>query len=83
MAVQMTKRQFRAMLEDLLAVERGTLRDEDSRQSIAGWTSLVDVQITLVMASELGLEDAAETLEYATVGDLMAILDATGAFAAA
>ena len=79
----MTKRQFRAVLEDLLAVNRGTLRDEDSRQSIRGWTSLVDVQITVVLASEFGMEDAAENLEYETVGDLMAVLDANGAFAAA
>ena len=79
----MTKRQFRAVLEDLLAVDRGTLRDEDSRQSIRGWTSLADVQITLVLATELGLDDAAENLEYETVGDLMSVLDANGAFAAA
>jgi len=79
----MTQRQFRSLLEDLLAVDRGTLRNEDSRQSIRGWTSLADVQITLVLATELGLEDAAETLEYETVGDLMSLLEANGAFAAA
>jgi hypothetical protein len=79
----MTQRQFRSLLEDLLAVDRGTLRNEDSRQSIRGWTSLADVQITLVLATELGLEDAAENLEYETVGDLMSLLEANGAFAAA
>jgi len=79
----MTKRQFRIVLEDLLGVERGALRDDDSRLSIAAWTSLVDVQILVVLASELGLDDAAETLEYETVGDLMAALDAHNAFAVA
>ncbi|HKT81644.1 MAG TPA: hypothetical protein VJP86_15560 [Vicinamibacterales bacterium] len=79
----MTKRQFRTVLEDLFGVDRGTLRDDDSRHTIPAWTSLVDVQITVVLASELGLEDVAETLEYESVGDLMSVLDAHGAFAAA
>jgi hypothetical protein len=75
-----TKRQFRIALEDLLGVDRGTLRDDDSRLSIPTWTSLVDVQIMVVLASELGLDEAAETLEYETVGDLMSALDSHGVF---
>jgi hypothetical protein len=79
-----TERQFRSALEDLFSLDRGALRDEDSRLTVPAWTSLADVQITVMLASELGLDDAeAETLEYETIGDLMAALDAQGAFAAA
>ena len=70
------------VLEDLFSVNRGALRDDDSRLSVPTWTSLADVQITVMLASDLGLDDEAETLEYETVGDLMAALDARGAFAA-
>jgi hypothetical protein len=79
----MTKRKFRAMLEDILSVPAGSLDDGATRQSLGSWTSLADVQILVVMASELGLDDAAETIEYESIGQLLAELDERGAFAPA
>ena len=79
----MTKRRFRSMLEELLSVPAGALRDSDTRETIPTWTSLVDVQIAVVLDSELGLQEEAEILDYNTVGELLAALDERGAFAAA
>jgi acyl carrier protein len=75
----MTKDQFRAALEDLLVVPRGALRDDDSRETVKGWSSLADVQIMILLETELGIEDS-ETLEYERVGDLVAALEGRGAF---
>ena len=69
------------MLEDILSVPPGSLEDSATRQSLRSWTSLADVQIFVVMASELGLDDAAETIEYESIGELFAELDGRGAFA--
>jgi hypothetical protein len=76
----MTRHAFRSTLEDILGVPRGMLSDADTRQTIGTWTSLADVQIVIVMTGDLGLDDDAETLEYDSVGDLMAVLDGRGAF---
>jgi hypothetical protein len=77
----MTKRKFRSILEEILATPAGTLRDEDTRQTVGAWTSLADVQIIVIVASELGLGDDAEMLDYDTVGELLSALDQRGAFA--
>lgn len=75
----MTRRAFRSILEEIVAVEPGSLRDTDTRQTVKEWSSLVDVQIMAVMASELGLADEAETLWYETVGELLDYLEERGA----
>jgi hypothetical protein len=68
------------MLEEVLAMPHGALRDEDDRQTVGTWTSLADVQIMVIMASELGMGDDAETLDYGTVGELLSALDERGVF---
>ena len=74
----MTKRAFKALLEEILEVPSGELTESDRRESVGAWSSLADVEIMTVIFSELGVE--AETMEYDTVGDLLAQLDARGAF---
>jgi acyl carrier protein len=78
----MTKQAFRTVLEDILAVGRGRLRDVDSRDTLGTWTSLADVQILVAIAQELGLAEDSDLLSYDTVGELMSGLEARGAFAA-
>ena len=77
----MTKNEFRATLEDLLEIPRGSLRDEDTRETVKMWSSLVDVQIMFLLESELELEDP-EMLSYDSVGDLIVALEQRGAFPA-
>lgn len=77
----MTKQAFRSVLEDILSVVPGTIRDSDTRETLPHWTSLADVQIMVAMGSELGIEEDTEMLGYETVGELLAALDAKGAFA--
>jgi len=77
----MTKQAFRSVLEDILSVQPGTLRDSDTRETLPDWTSLADVQILVAMGSELGIEEDTEMLSYETVGELLAALDEKGAFA--
>jgi len=77
----MTKQAFRSVLEDILAVAPGTLRDSDTRDTLPAWTSLADVQIMVAMGSELGVEEDTEMFSYESVGELLAALDRKGAFA--
>ena len=74
----MTKGAFKTLLEEILNVPAGRLAASDGRESVEGWSSLVDVEILTVIFSELGVD--AETIEYETVGDLLTQLDARGAF---
>jgi hypothetical protein len=76
----MTKTAFRSLVEEILSVEPGSLRDTDTREGIKNWTSLADVQILTVMASDLGLEEDAELIEYETIGELLTLLEQRGAF---
>jgi hypothetical protein len=77
----MTKGAFRSIVEEILLVDPGSLRDTDTRAAVEHWTSLADVQIMTVMASDLGLEADAELLEYETIGELLDLLEQRGAFA--
>jgi hypothetical protein len=77
----MTKAAFRSMLEEILSVDPGSLRDTDTRAAVKSWTSLADVQIMTVMASDLGLDEEAELLDYETIGELFDLLDQRQAFA--
>jgi acyl carrier protein len=76
----MTKQAFRSVLEDILSIAPGSLRDSDSRETVEAWTSLADVQIMVAMGSELGIEEDPDMLSYESVGDLLAALDARDAF---
>jgi hypothetical protein len=78
----MTRAAFRTLIEEIASVEPGALRDADTRGTVKDWSSLVDVQIMAVIASELGLGEEAETLAYETVGELLDHLEERGAFSA-
>ncbi len=76
----MTRAGFRAILEEVLSVDPGSLRESDTRSTVKNWTSLVDVQIMTIMATDLGLEEDAELLTFDTVGELLDQLEQRGAF---
>jgi len=76
----MTKGSFLTTLEEILGVGPGALRTSDTRESVAGWSSLTDVTILTVIFSELGIEAEDDLLDYKTVGDLLEILERRGAF---
>jgi acyl carrier protein len=71
----MTRSGFKLVLEDILAVPRGSLTDADNRETVETWSSIADVQILTSITSEFGLEPEAELLEAETIGDLLKILE--------
>jgi acyl carrier protein len=77
----MTRTQFIRTLEDTLGVSAGQLQPSDTRESVAGWSSLTDVTILTILFSEFGLEAEEQLLEYRSVGDLLSILDGQRVFA--
>lgn len=77
----MTRAEFMRTLEDTLGVAPGQLQLCDTRESVAGWSSLTDVTILTLVFSEFGLEAEEELLEYRSVGDLLEVLDRHRAFA--
>ena len=76
----MTRLSFQTMLEEILDVPSGSLRESDTRDTVAGWTSVADVQILAVASSELGVEADGELVQAETVGELLDVLDGRGAF---
>jgi len=78
----MTKAAFKKILEEILDVPPGSLTDSDTRETIAGWSSLTDVQILTAIWSDLGVEAEAEDFEFETVGELMSKLEENQAFSA-
>jgi acyl carrier protein len=76
----MTRSAFLQALEEILGVGRRTLREEDSRESIASWNSLADVQLFSLINSEFGIEPNEELIEAETVGDIFKVLENHGAF---
>jgi hypothetical protein len=76
----MTRAAFRSMLEEILSVPPGSLRDSDTRETVKDWSSLVDVQIMTVMGSELALDEDPELVSFETVGELLDELERRGAF---
>jgi len=76
----MTRMGLLRALEDILALDRRTLKEEDSRETISEWTSLADVQIFSLIESEFGVEPNDELISADTVGDLLRILENRGAF---
>jgi acyl carrier protein len=58
-------------LEDILSAPRGSLKESDTRDTVHGWSSIVDVQILAFLSSELGVESDPDLLTIETVGDLL------------
>ena len=67
-------------MEEILGVSKRTLREEDSRDTVAQWTSLADVQIFTLITSEFGIEADGDVIAAETVGDLVRVLQSQGAF---
>ena len=77
----MTRSAFRNAIEDILDTPRGSLSDSDTRETVANWTSVADVQILAMVASELGIEADPELLQAETIGELLQALDDRAVFA--
>jgi acyl carrier protein len=78
----MTRADFQAGVEDILAVPSGSLQDSDSRDTVESWSSIADVQIVTYLSSELGIEPDAELIEAETFGDLVKKLEERGVLSA-
>jgi acyl carrier protein len=76
----MTRTNFLRAVEEILGLDRQTLREQDSRENIDPWTSLADVQIFSLIETEFGIEPNDELITAETVGDLLRILQNRGAF---
>ena len=76
----MTRSSFYTLLEDILQVPHGSLKESDSRATVSTWSSLADVQILTVVSSEFGIEPDAPLMEAVTVGELVRLLEARNAF---
>lgn len=67
-------------MEEILGVAMRSLRVDDSRHTVATWTSLADVQIFTLITGEFGIEPDDELIAAETVGDLLRVLQSQGAF---
>jgi acyl carrier protein len=76
-----TRAQFTSALEDILSVPRGQLQETDTRDTVPGWSSIVDVQILAYISSEFGVEPDAELLAADSIGDLIRTLEERQALA--
>ena len=76
----MKRSAFLRAMEEILGVAPRTLREEDSRDTIAQWTSLADVQMFSLIGSEFGIESDTGLIEAETVGELLELLQSKGAF---
>jgi acyl carrier protein len=74
----MTRPAFKTLLEEILKVPPGSLKDSDTRDTVENWSSLVDVEIMTIIGAELGVD--AELLEYETVGELLDLLESQQVF---
>ena len=76
----MTRSAFKTALEEILQMPRGSLKESDSRETVASWSSIADVQILTTITSEFGLDPDMALLEAETVGDLLDALETKNAF---
>jgi acyl carrier protein len=76
----MTRSAFKTALEEILQMPRGSLKESDSRETVASWSSIADVQILTSITSEFGLEPDMALLEAETVSDLLDALETKNAF---
>ena len=74
----MTSAAFKAILEEILDVPRGTLKDEDSRETIPSWSSLTDVKLLTAISSEFGIDADADLLTAETVRELVETVRSRG-----
>jgi len=70
----MTRIAFTSALEDILSVPHGSLQHTDTRDTVPGWSSIVDVQILSYISSEFGLDPDMALLEAESIGDLLQVL---------
>jgi acyl carrier protein len=75
----MTRATFRSLLEEILDVPPGTLQDTDTRDTVEDWSSLVDVKILALVASETGVQPDRSLQEFDSVGELLSMLEQRGA----
>jgi acyl carrier protein len=76
----MTRSAFKTALEEILEIPSGSLKESDSRETVASWSSIADVQILTTITSEFGLEPDMALLEAETVSDLLEALETKNAF---
>lgn len=80
--LRMTKTAFRKVLEEILDVTPGSLKESDTRDTIDGWSSLTDVQILSAIYSELGIDAESDAFAFESIGELLTLLEANQAFSA-
>jgi hypothetical protein len=78
----MTVRDFQTAVEEILDVPHGSMKESDSRDTIASWSSIADVKIVAWLSSECGIEPSPEFMEAETFGDMLACLNDTGVLSA-
>ena len=78
----MTRIEFQNAVEDLFKVPHGSLNDSDTRDSVEGWESFIEVDLVNLIEKEFGIEAESEILEQDTFGDLVRLLESKGVFAA-
>lgn len=80
----MTSDGFKTILADLIHCKREELRETDTRDTHAGWSSVADVQLLALIESDLQIEPDANFLDAFTgcdtVGDLLRLLQTRDAF---
>jgi acyl carrier protein len=80
----MTSDTFKTILADLVHCKPEELRETDTRETHAGWSSVVDVQLLALIESDLQIEPDANFLDAFTgcdtVGDLLSLLQEHNAF---
>jgi hypothetical protein len=76
----MTRTNFLRTFEEIRGLERRTLKEEISPDTIEQWTSYADVQIFSLIESESGIELDNELIAAETVDDLLRGLQNHGAF---
>ena len=80
--MNVTRTAFIAVLEELMSVPPGTLKGSDTRASVQGWSSLVDVQILSLISEQFGHEMDSELFDYESIDKLLDALDDRQAFTA-
>jgi acyl carrier protein len=76
----MTRLEFQNAAEDMFKIPRGSLKPTDSRDTIEGWQSFVDVDLLSLIENQFGIQAESEIVEQETFGDLVQFLESKGAF---
>jgi len=77
----MTRPAFQNAVADILDVPRNALKESDTRDTVATWTSLADVKILTMISTEFGIEPDAELLNAESIGELLDELERRRSFA--